>query len=82
MLTLVGVGIFAGTLALSLYAIATTIAARFERMVMALRGQPQFQHQPLATLVQAERRIAVRRWAGQPGRLAGSGAIGQLRAAA
>ncbi len=83
MLTLVGVGIFAGTFAASIYAIVSTVAPRFDRIVMALRGQPQIQHQPLAVLVRAERRIAVRRWAGQASRpFAGSATIAPWRAAA
>lgn len=65
MMSLVSFGVFAGTFGISAYAIAATVAPRLDRIVAALRGQPQSQFHPLATLVQAERRIAVRRWAAQ-----------------
>lgn len=65
MMTLVSFGVFAATSGVSIYAIAATVAPRFDRIVSALCGQPQEQHHPLAALVRAERRIAVRRWAAQ-----------------
>jgi hypothetical protein len=65
MMTVVSFAIYAGTLGVSVYAIAATIAPRFDRMLAALRGRPQ-SYAPLATLVRAEQRIAVRRWAAQP----------------
>lgn len=40
MLTALSFATFAGTLAASLYAIAATVAPRFDRIVGALRGQP------------------------------------------
>ncbi|QNE31209.1 hypothetical protein F1C10_04145 [Sphingomonas sp. NBWT7] len=66
MMSLVSFGVFAGTFGISAYAIAATVVPRVDRIVAALRGQSQTQFHPLATLVQAERRIAVRRWAAQP----------------
>lgn len=66
MMTLVSVCVFAGTFAVSIYAIAATVAPRLDRIASALRGESVPQNQPLAALVQAERRIAVRRWAAQP----------------
>ena len=65
MMTLVSLGVFAGTFGVSIYAIAATIAPRFDRILIVLRGQPQHQRNPLETLVRAERHIAVRRWAAQ-----------------
>lgn len=62
MMTVMSVGVFAGTLGVSIYAIAATVAPRLDQIAAALRGQPQARHLPLASLVQAERRIAVRRW--------------------
>ena len=64
MMTLVSLSVFAGTFGVSVYAIAATVAPRFDRIVVALRGQPQ-QQRPLEKLVRAERYIAVRRWAAQ-----------------
>ena len=65
MMTLVSVGVFAGTFSASIYAIVATVAPRSDRILAALRGQPQVQRHPLAALVRAERHIAVRRWAAQ-----------------
>ncbi len=65
MMTVVSFAIFAGTFGISIYALAATIAPRLDRMIGALRGQPLSPDQPLAILVQAEQRIAVRRWAAE-----------------
>lgn len=65
MMTVVSFAIFAGTFGISIYALAATIAPRLDRVIGALRGQPLSPVQPLATLVQAEQRIAVRRWAAE-----------------
>lgn len=78
MMTLISLGVFAGTFGVSIYAIVATVAPRADRILAALRGQPQLQNNPLATLVEAERRIAVRRWAAQSRPLATS----PMRAAA
>lgn len=66
MMTLISLGVFAGTLGVSIFAIAATVAPRADRIMAALLGRPQSQRAPLAQLVLAERRIAVRRWAAQP----------------
>jgi hypothetical protein len=79
MMTFVSLSVFAGTFGVSIYAIAATVAPRFDRIVAALRGEPQAPNHPLAALVQAERRIAVRRWASQS---RPASAIQQFRAAA
>lgn len=76
MMTLVSFSVFAVTFGVSIYAIAATVVPRFDRILAALRGQVQEQHHPLAALVRAERRIAVRRWAAQ------SRPAQQMRAAA
>ena len=65
MATVVAVMIFGGALALVGYAMAATLAPNMARIVAVLRGQPEAERfEPLAVLVQAERRIAVRRWEG------------------
>ena len=65
MFTLIGYVVFAGTLGVSVYAIASTVLPRLDRIAAALRREPQPEFHPLATLVKAERHIAVRRWAAQ-----------------
>ncbi|WP_339347899.1 hypothetical protein [uncultured Sphingomonas sp.] len=65
MATVLAVMIFGGALTLAGYAMAATLAPNMARIVAVLRGQPETaRFEPLAVLVQAERRIAVRRWAG------------------
>ncbi|RSV18779.1 hypothetical protein CA236_05965 [Sphingomonas sp. ABOLG] len=71
MVTVLSFAVFAGTLGVSIYALVVTIAPRMDRIIGALRGQPAHRH-PLATLVRAEQRIAVRRWAATPVRSAPS----------
>lgn len=67
MLTFVAIVIFGAALATAGYAIAGTILPSAGKIVAALRGEPQYaRFEPLASLVQAERRIAVRRWAAAP----------------
>lgn len=70
MLTGLVIFAFAGGFAAAVYTIGTTVAPRFDRIVSALRGQPVEQFAPLATLARAEHRIAIRRWAAQPARMA------------
>ncbi|ONF97564.1 hypothetical protein SPHI_01940 [Sphingomonas jeddahensis] len=65
MMTVLSFAVFAGTFAASAYAIVATVAPRFDRVIGALRGQPQPNAHPLAALVRAEQRIAVRRWAAE-----------------
>ena len=69
MMTAMAVLVFGGALALSAFVLATTIGSSFDRIVDALSGRAQPRFEPLAALVRAERRIAVRRWAAvAPGR--------------
>ncbi len=55
--------VFACALTIAVAAIATTILPRLDQITRALAGIPAAPPHPLATLVHAERRIAVRRWA-------------------
>ena len=66
MLTVIGVGIFAGAFGASICAIAGTVVPRLDRIISALRREVDPEFHPLAALVQAERRIAIRRWSNQP----------------
>lgn len=68
-MTLVAFLVFGTAFATAAYAIFATIAPDIGKIAAALRGQPQHSRfEPLASLVLAERRIAVRRWAGAPAR--------------
>lgn len=64
MATLMAVMVFGGAATLALYALATTVLPQAARIAAVLRGQSAgTRFEPLSTLVRAERRIAVRRWA-------------------
>lgn len=65
-MTVLSVVIFGGAFATTLYAFYATIVPARGRMIEALTGRRQARFEPLATLVRAERRIAVRRWAATP----------------
>ena len=56
-------GAFGGALALSGYALWSSVAPNLDRITDALYGRAPAAFQPLSGLVLAERRIAVRRWA-------------------
>lgn len=63
-MTMMAILVFGGALAVVGYAFAVTIAPQTGRILAVLRGQPATgRFEPLSTLVRAERRIAVRRWA-------------------
>ena len=71
MMTVVAILVFGGALALACFAIAATIAPRAGQIADILFGRAGHvgaRFEPLATLVRAERRIAVRRWAAAPSR--------------
>ena len=69
MTTFMAIMTFGGAFAVAGYALLATIAPNIEKIVTALRGEPQhIRFEPLASLVLAERRIAVRRWAASPAR--------------
>lgn len=63
MMTVMTILAFGGALALSVHVLAATLVPNLSRIADVLRGSPQPRFEPLATLVRAERRIAVRRWA-------------------
>lgn len=64
MATLMAVMVFGGAAALALYALAATVLPQASRIAAVLRGQTgHVRFEPLSSLVRAERRIAVRRWA-------------------
>ncbi|MBW6525810.1 hypothetical protein KZ813_03055 [Sphingomonas sp. RHCKR7] len=57
--------IFGGGLSTAAYALYATLAPSLDKIAGALRGETApGRPSPLASLVRAERRIAVRRWAG------------------
>ncbi|MGK6324105.1 hypothetical protein ACMGDM_13635 [Sphingomonas sp. DT-51] len=68
MMTMMTFAIFGGALSTVGYALHATLAPNLDKIAEALRGEfaPTLavRPAPLATLVRAERRIAVRRWAG------------------
>lgn len=65
MMTVMTLAIFGGALTTAGYALHATLAPSLDKIVGALRGEmAAARPAPLATLVCAERRIAVRRWAG------------------
>ncbi|OWK32694.1 hypothetical protein SPMU_10340 [Sphingomonas mucosissima] len=65
MMAVVSFAVFAGAFAISVYTLSITITPRLDRILGALRKQTPEERQPLAALVRAEQRIAVRRWAAQ-----------------
>lgn len=62
MMMIVSTLVFGGALSLSAYAMFATMRPELGRMTDALFGRSRPRFEPLATLVRAERRIAVRRW--------------------
>jgi hypothetical protein len=78
MVGFLAVTLFVGSFAFAAYVIAASIGPNAGRIVDTLFGR-QVTAAPLATLVRAERRIAVRRWAAAS---APTPAARQLRAAA
>lgn len=68
MMTVMTLAIFGGALSTVSYALVATLTPNLGKIAHALRGRPMVAAQPsrtapLETLVSAERRIAVRRWA-------------------
>ena len=62
MLIVLDVLVFGGAALGAGYAIGTTVVPNARRILDALAGHAEPRFEPLATLVQAENRIAVRRW--------------------
>ena len=63
MLTAMAIVLFGGAFSVAGYAIAGTVLPQMDKITAALRGNvPPARFEPLAALVKAERRIAIRRW--------------------
>lgn len=63
---LVALAVFSGAMALALMAIWVTVAPQWRRIARLAAGHVEQPFHPLEQLAQAERRIAVRRWAAAP----------------
>ncbi len=72
------VAVFSGAMAMAVAAIWSTVAPKWRRVVRLAFWQVEQPFRPLAGLAQAERRIAVTRWAASPM----PAPISRLRAAA
>ena len=55
--------IFAGSFGVAMATIVAMVVPQWDRIVSLMAGQRETAFAPLSALVQAERRIAVRRWA-------------------
>jgi hypothetical protein len=66
MIAVVSILVFAGAFALSAGLIAMAIGPQWRRIVNLAMGRVEQSFAPLEQLAQAERRIAVRRWASAP----------------
>jgi hypothetical protein len=66
MMAILGTILFIGVFAIAAWMIATAIAPQWRRILRLASGQVEAGFAPLQTLVAAERRIAVRRWALAP----------------
>ena len=61
-----GIMVFSGAFGTASVAIVSTVAPQWRRIVRLAAGRPEIAFAPLSSLVHAERRIAVRRWASAP----------------
>ena len=61
-----GIMVFSGAFGTASVAIVATVAPQWRRIVRLAAGHPETAFAPLSSLVHAERRIAVRRWASAP----------------
>ena len=61
-----GIMVFSGAFGTASVAIASTVAPQWRRILRLAAGYPETAFAPLSSLVHAERRIAVRRWASAP----------------
>lgn len=68
MLIVLDVLVFGGATVGAFYALGSTLVPNAGRIMDALAGRPQQRFEPLAILVRAENRIAVRRWSTLSGR--------------
>lgn len=66
MQAVIGIMVFSGAFATASVVMAATVAPQWRRIVRLASGHPETAFTPLSSLVHAERRIAVRRWASAP----------------
>ena len=66
MQAMIDIMIFSGAFGAAVTVMAVTVAPQWRRIVRLASGQPDVAFAPLSSLVHAERRIAVRRWASAP----------------
>ncbi len=66
MMAVVSILVFTGAFALSAGIIAMAVGPQWRRIVRLALGHVEHGFAPLGQLAQAERRIAVRRWASAP----------------
>lgn len=66
MMAFAAMAVFTGAMAMALAAIWSTVAPQWRRIARLATGQVEQPFQPLGALAQAERRIAIRRWAMAP----------------
>ena len=66
MQAVIGITVFSGAFVTASVAIASTVAPQWRRIVSLAAGHRETAFSPLSSLVHAERRIAVRRWASAP----------------
>lgn len=66
MQAVIGMMVFSGAFAVAVVVMAATVAPQWRRILRLASGKPETTFTPLSTLVHAERRIAVNRWASAP----------------
>lgn len=66
MQAVIGMMVFSGAFATATVVMGATVAPQWRRILRLASGHPETAFAPLSTLVHAERRIAVRRWASEP----------------
>ena len=62
LMQIVETAVFSGAAAAAGGTLYASVAPQWRRIVSLAVGHPEMEHAPLRQLVQAERRIAVRRW--------------------
>lgn len=65
-MAVIGMLVFVGAMALAAMVIWLTVAPQWRRIARLAGGHIEQPFQPLGALAQAERRIAVKRWASAP----------------
>ncbi len=64
--TVISIMVFSGAFTTAAVVMAATVAPQWRRILRLAAGHPETAFAPLSSLVHAERRIAVRRWASAP----------------